>query len=127
MANGRSVTDVLQDIVGNVQEIVRSEVRLAKTELREEAAKAKTSSMFLGAGALVGVYAGGFLLLGIMYALAIALPLWVAAFIIAITLAVAAGLLLRAGRRRIQQVNPTPDRTVENVKENVAWLKQHTK
>ena len=127
MANGRSVTDVLQDIVGNVQEIVRSEVRLAKTELREEAAKAKTSSMFVGAGALIGVYAGGFLLLGIVYVLATVVPSWAAAFIVALSLAVGAGLLLRAGQRRFQQVKPTPDRTLESVKENVAWVKQQTK
>ena len=30
----RSVSDVLQDIFGNVQEIVRSEVRLARAEIR---------------------------------------------------------------------------------------------
>jgi len=36
MAPGeRSVADVLQDIIRDVQEIVRSEMRLAKTELRE--------------------------------------------------------------------------------------------
>jgi hypothetical protein len=38
-AGDRSLSDVLQDIIRNVQEIVRSEVRLAKTEIREEAAK----------------------------------------------------------------------------------------
>jgi hypothetical protein len=35
----RSFADVFQDILHNVQEIVRSEVRLAKTEIREEAVK----------------------------------------------------------------------------------------
>jgi hypothetical protein len=39
MAGDRSFSEVVQDIIGNVQEIVRSEVRLA-TEMREEAAKA---------------------------------------------------------------------------------------
>ena len=32
----RSVPEVLQDIVGNLQEIIRSEFLLAKTELKEE-------------------------------------------------------------------------------------------
>jgi uncharacterized membrane protein YqjE len=45
MAGGdRSLSDVLQDILRNVQEMVRSEVRLAKTEIREEAVKAKSSA-----------------------------------------------------------------------------------
>ena len=42
-ANERSFADVFQDIVRNIQEIVRSEVRLAKTEIRDEAAKAKSA------------------------------------------------------------------------------------
>ena len=78
-ANGRTVSNVLQDIVGNVQEIVRSEVRLAKTEFREEAIKAKSSGVFFGAGALTGIYALGFLLLGVVYALSTVIPNWATA------------------------------------------------
>ena len=37
MTGDRSVSDVLQDILRNVQEILRSEVRLAKAEIRQEA------------------------------------------------------------------------------------------
>ncbi len=33
----RSVPEVLQNIVSNLQEIIRSEFRLAKTEIKEEA------------------------------------------------------------------------------------------
>ena len=32
----RSLTEVVEDIIGNIQQIVRSEVRLAKTEIQEE-------------------------------------------------------------------------------------------
>jgi hypothetical protein len=37
--NGRSMTEVLQDIVANIQEIFRSEFRLAKAEIHEETTK----------------------------------------------------------------------------------------
>jgi Flp pilus assembly protein TadB len=127
MANSRSVTEVLQDIIGNVQEIVRSEVRLAKTEIREEAIKAKSSGAFLGAGALLAIYAGGVLILGFVFALAAVMPLWAAAFIVALAAAAAAGLLLNGGKKRLQEVHPKPERTVESVKENVAWVKRQTK
>ena len=36
----RSLADILRDIMRNLQEIVRSEVRLAKTEIADEAARA---------------------------------------------------------------------------------------
>jgi hypothetical protein len=45
----RFFSGVLQDIIRKVQEIVRSEVRLAKTEILEEAAKAKSSTLLLEA------------------------------------------------------------------------------
>ena len=41
-AADRSFSDVLQDIIGNVQEMVRSEVRLAKTEIREQVVTSKS-------------------------------------------------------------------------------------
>lgn len=126
-AGDRSLSEVLQSIVHNVQEIVRSEVRLAKTEIREEAIKAKSASLFLSVGALIAIFAILFLLLTIVYALALVLPSWAAALIVGGLLAVAASGLLAAGLRRLKQIHPTPERTVETIKENVVWAKQYTK
>lgn len=123
----RSLTDVLQAIVRNVQEIVRSEVRLAKTEFREEAVKAKSSGALLGAGAVIALYAGAFLLLGFVYALALVLPVWTSALIVGAALAAVGAGMLSAGINRLKQIHPTPERTVETIKENVEWAKQHTK
>jgi uncharacterized membrane protein YqjE len=126
-AGDRSLSGVLQDIVRNVQEIVRSEVRLAKTEILEEAAKAKSSTLLLGAGAVSAIFAILFLLLMIVYALALVVPSWTAALIVGAALAVVASVMLTAGVRRFKQIHPTPERTVETLKENVEWAKQHTK
>ena len=126
-AGDRSLSDVLQDIIRNVQEIVRSEVRLAKTEIREEAAKAKSSALLLGAGGVAAIFATLFLLLVIVYALALVMPGWAAALIVGAALAVVASVMLMAGIKRFKQIHPIPARTVETIKENVEWAKQHTK
>jgi uncharacterized membrane protein YqjE len=126
-AGDRSLSDVFQDIVRNVQEIVRSEVRLAKTELREEAIKARAPTLLLGAGAVTAILALLFLLLTIVYALALVMPNWEAALIVGGVLAVVASLMLAAGRRRFKHIHPTPERTVATMKENIEWAKQHTK
>jgi len=126
-AGDRSLSGVLQDIIRNVQEIVRSEVRLAKTEILEEAAKAKSSTLLLGAGAVTAIFAMFFFLLMIVYALALVVPSWAAALIVGAALAMAASLILRAGVSRFKHIHPTPERTVETIKENVEWAKQHTK
>jgi uncharacterized membrane protein YqjE len=123
----RSLSDVLQDIIRNVQEIVRSEVRLAKTELREEVAKAKTPTMLLGAGAVATLFTIFFLLLTIVYALARVMPNWTAALIVAAVLGVVAGVMLTAGMKGFKHVHRTPARTIETIQENVRWAKQRTK
>ena len=123
----RSLSEVLQDIIRNVQEIVRSEVRLAKTELKEEAEKAKTPTMLLGAGGVATLFAIFFLLLTIVYALARVMPNWTAALIVAAVLGVVASMMLTAGMKGFKHVHPTPTRTVETIQENVRWAKQQTK
>jgi hypothetical protein len=123
----RSFSDVFQDILHNVQEIVRSEVRLAKAEIGEEAVKAKSSAALLGGGAVAALYAILFLLLVIVYALALIMPNWAAALIVGAALAVAATLMLTAGAKRFKQIHPTPERTVETIKENVEWARKQAK
>ena len=123
----RSFSDLLRDIIRNVQEIVRSEVRLAKIEIREEAVKTKASLVLLGAGALTGFFAILFLLLMIASALALVMANWAAALVVGAALAVAAGVMLMGGVKSFQRIHPTPQRTVETIKENIEWAKQQTK
>jgi len=84
----RSISAILQDVLGNLQSIVRSEVRLAKTEVREEIAKAKPAILLVVIGAVCGAFGALFLLFTIMYALALALPLWASALIVAAMLSI---------------------------------------
>jgi uncharacterized membrane protein YqjE len=123
----RSLTEVLQNIVRNVQEIVRAEVRLAKTEFLEEAAKAKSAGLFLGVGAAAAIFAALFLLLTIVYALTRVMPDWAAALTVGAALAILASVVLAAGVKRLKEIHPTPERTIETLKENVEWAKQHSK
>jgi uncharacterized membrane protein YqjE len=126
-ANERSTSEVLQDIIRNIQEIVRSEVRLAKIEIRDEATKAKSATQLIAAGAVTATFAVLFLLLTVFYALAIVMSFWAAALIVGFALSIIAGLTLSAGIKRFKQIHPTPERTVETIKENVEWAKQQTK
>jgi uncharacterized membrane protein YqjE len=122
MQNNRSVTEVLQDIVANVQEIVRSEFKLARTEIGEQATRAAKSSAPLGSGIVLGLYALGFILLAIVYALEMVVAAWLAALIVGAAVAVVAAILVSVGRKRLEQVK-MPERTMASVKENVQWAK----
>ena len=123
----RTVASLLKDIIGNVQQIIRAEVRLAKVEVAEELGKARRGVALLAAGALFGVMALGFLLLGAVYLLAHVVQPWVAAMLVALGAAVIGGALLVVGARQLKLVSLTPPRTVNSVQENIQWAKAQAK
>jgi uncharacterized membrane protein YqjE len=123
LQNNRSLAEVFQDIIGNVRELIRSEFRLAKAETREEISKAVKSSVVLGSGLVLAVFAIGFLLLTIMYALEITLAPWLAALIVAVGVMIVAMVAVGSGRKRMKQIH-MPEKTIDTVKENVQWAKQ---
>ena len=127
MAAERPLRDVFADILGNVQEIVRSEVRLAKAELREEASQAVFSMLPIIAGTVAGVLAVLFVLWTIAYAVALVWPLWAATLVVAAVLAVVATGLLMIGVSHLKRVEVTPEQTLETMKENLEWIRQPSK
>ena len=125
--NSRSIADVLQDIVANVQTIIRSEVRLAKTEITEEATKAGRAAGMLAGGAVAALFTVWLLLLTILFALATVMPMWGAALLLFALMAAATAILLTAGKKRFKTVHATPEKTIETMKENVEWVKSQAK
>jgi uncharacterized membrane protein YqjE len=123
----RSLADVVQDILRNLQDMVRSEIRLAKVEMREEAGRAVSSGVWVAVGTVGAVSAWMFLLWTVVYALATEMPMWTATLIVAVVMAIAAALLIVGGIRRAKRIQPIPERTVESVKESLEWMKQSTK
>jgi uncharacterized membrane protein YqjE len=123
----RSFPEVLQDIVGNLQEIIRSEFRLAKTELKEEAAKAGKPAATFGVGLVLGFYGIGFLLLASVYGLSMVMAGWLAALLVGTILVIVAIALLSSSGKKLKRVNPTPAKTIQSLEENVQWAKHQIK
>ena len=99
---GRSVSEVFGSILDNLQDIVRSEAKLAKTELREELVNSRKMIAWAGIAAISGCFGCGYALLSGFFALCRALPDWAAAAIIA---AVCAGVCLLSIRRSRHERN----------------------
>jgi hypothetical protein len=131
MADGsrsdRSVAELLKDVIENVQAIIRSEVGLARAEIREEATKAGAAGKSFGIAAVLGLYAGAFALFTLYHVLGLFLPTWGAALCVAILTGIGAAVMFSSGRKALKQVHAKPEKTIESVKENVAWLKDQTK
>jgi hypothetical protein len=121
------LSDILQDTFRNAQEIMRSEVRLARVEVQGEITKAKTSAMWLGMGAAIGYLAAFFLFLSAAAALALVLPVWAATLIVGGVLLLVALVLVSTGLKHWKKVRGKPTHTIHSMKENLEWAKQQTR
>lgn len=122
MDNEQSWSTLLDRIITNVQEIIRSEVRLAKAELTQQgriAAKAGTS---LAIGAVFGLLGGSFILVCIACALAIVLPWWLATLIVGLILLFVSTIFVVVGVTKMRTVRK-PVQTIQSVRETVQWAK----
>jgi len=123
-----SVASLLGGIVGDAQELVRQEIALARQEIREEISTAKDAAVKLViAGAVLGV---GGLLLVLMLAQGLAdllnWPTWAGYGVVGLVLAIVGYILISSAQKRMKQIKPVPEKTVETMKENVAWIKDRT-
>jgi uncharacterized membrane protein YqjE len=121
----RSAADLVRDIISNAQEMVRSEVKLAKAEFREEATKTLSGAKKMAIAAGAGIFALAFVLWSIAMLLARVLPDWVATLLVGVALGAVAAVLYSKARGEIQI--PKPEKTIENIKENVEWMKGQTR
>jgi hypothetical protein len=121
----RSAADLVRDIISNVQEMVRSEVKLAKAEFREETTKTLSSAKKMAIAAGAGLFALTFVLWSVAQLLAHVVPDWVATLLVGVLLGAIAGVLYANARGTLQM--PKPDKTIESIKENVEWMKNQTK
>jgi uncharacterized membrane protein YqjE len=126
-ATERPVALILQEIVCNLQDIVRSEVRLARAEVREELKKTRSASLLMVVGAASGCFSAFLILLTLVYGLSFVIPVWAAALCVAIGIGVLAAITLRAGLARFRTIHPTAPKTRASVKENVEWAKRQIK
>lgn len=121
----RSLGELLGEMTGDLGELLRKEVELAKVETREELAKAGKSAGMFGAAGLAGWMAVLFISLAAAWLLDQAINTALSFAIVGVVWAVAAFVLMRVGRRKLSEVNPLPE-TKETLKEDVAWAKART-
>jgi uncharacterized membrane protein YqjE len=107
-----------------IPELVRSEMRLAQAELTQKGRKAGLGIGMFSAAGLFAFLGLATLITTAILALALAVPAWAAALIVAGVLFVVAALAALLGKKEVGQATPpAPERTIENVKEDVAAVK----
>ncbi|MGW4209125.1 phage holin family protein [Lentzea sp. NPDC004789] len=122
-----SLGDLVAELTGDLSKLMRQELELAKAEIRQEAVKAGKATGMLAAAGFAGYLTTVLLSLALVFALGAVVPLGWAALIVAVLWGIAGAVLYSTGRARLRTVNPTPERTVETLKEDAEWAKHPTK
>jgi len=126
-ASQESLGSLVTGIVEDLQNIVRGELALAKTELKDEAAGIGRGVGMLAAGAIVGLVAFIFLMLGLTYLINRWLTMWQSAAIVGAGLLIIALILLMVGRSKVSSASLTPTQTIDSLKEDQEWASQQIK
>lgn len=119
----KSLGQLFGELTQNMGELFRKEVELAKVETKEEVTKAGKAGGMLGAAGVVGYLALILLSFALAWLLDEVMPTPLAFFIVGLVWAIVAGVLYVEGRKRLKQVQPVPQQTVETLKEDVEWAK----
>lgn len=112
-----SLGELIGEVARDLSTLMRQELDLAKAELRQEAVKSGKAAGALGGAGLAGYMVLLFLSFALWWGLANVMDEGWAALIVAVLWAVAAAVLYTVGRQRLRQVRPTPEQTVDTLKE----------
>lgn len=119
----RSLGELFSEMTTDISTLMRKEIELAKVETKEEVQKAGKAAGMFGGAAITGWLA----LVFVSFALAWVLDnfLWreLAFLIVGVLYGVAAAVLAKSGQKKMKEVNPVPEQTIETLKEDAAWAR----
>lgn len=123
MSGDDSIATLLRQLVDDGNHLVRTEIKLAKAELRDNVASAAKGAAGVGIGAVL-LLGAVFTLLGA--AVGFLTPLvgagWAAVIVGLVTLAVG-GALIVSGISKLKISSIVPDRTIKSVKRDAEAIK----
>ena len=120
-----SIGDLVSRITAETSSLVRDELRLAQLELARKGRYAGLGAGLLGGGALFALLGLGALVAAAILGLAVVVPGWAAALIVAGALFVIGAVAALVGKKEITEaVPPVPQEAMQSVKLDLAALKR---
>ncbi|HET6146141.1 MAG TPA: phage holin family protein [Polyangia bacterium] len=121
---GRSTSELLQELKGDVLALSRAQIELAKAELKETVEQEVRLVAGLGIGGICALIVVNLLLVALILAVATYLPGWLAALIVAVVVtAVGAAAVAFGWSRRARHPFARSKRTLQ---EDAKWVRERT-
>ncbi len=115
---------LMSDLIGNVQALLRGEIRLATAELKAEAKTAGIGGGLMAGGGLLALIGTAFIGQALNETLARFLPRWLAALLVAGLYLLGGALLFGMGRQRLRNLDPVPHRTIASLQEDSEMVRR---
>jgi hypothetical protein len=119
-----SLGELITRATGDLSQLLRDEVELAKVEITEEVKRAGRAGAYIGGAGAMGYLAVTLLCFAAAWGLAEVVPEGVAFLIVAVAVGLVATVMFVLGRQQAEHVEPVPRQTVESIKEDVEWARQ---
>jgi uncharacterized membrane protein YqjE len=119
----RSLGEIVGDITSGMSALIRQEMELARTELKQEIRTVGKGAGMLGGAGVAGHLMLFFLSLTVVYLLDNWMPIELAALIVTVLWGIAAAVLAARGRKQLKEADPQLPKTQQTLKEDVQWAK----
>jgi hypothetical protein len=113
---GVPVGELVGNVTRDLSTLMRQELALAQAELKAEASKTGKAAGALGAAGFAGYMAVLFLSICLWWALGHLIGNSWSALVVAVIWGIVGAVLYSNGRKKLREVNPTPERTVDTLK-----------
>ena len=111
-----SLGAIVSDISNDLSTLMRQELALAQAEVKAEVSKTGKAAGALGAAGFAGYMAVLFLSICLWWALGHLIGNGWSALVVAVLWGIVGAVLYSSGRKKLREVNPTPERTVDTLK-----------
>ena len=119
----RSIGTLFKELTRDLSTLFRSEVALAKLEIKQSVTKLGVGGIFFLLAALAVLGASVLLVVVAILVLALWLPAWAATLIIAVLMLLVAATFAMLGKKKMQNLDFRPEATIENVKSDLQTIK----
>lgn len=111
-----SVGELVGNVTRDLSTLMRQELALAQAEVKAEVSKTGKAAGALGAAGFAGYMAVLFLSICLWWALGHLIGNSWSALVVAVLWGIVGAVLYSSGRKKLREVNPTPERTVDTLK-----------